>query len=579
MKGINMFNLKLIAVLISFVLLSGCAWNRINDVQDAAINKGKSIDSLLETTNHDRPVAEFHNEQWVNTVPLAKPKYDLPDNIISCQIVYKTVTPQDIYQFSQDITDQCRVRTRVSPDASNFLSSNSSQSGGTPTQRLSAVPDPIPASSPTSSSTMIPLSSLGAYTGGGGNAGQESRRISDVSYSGNVAGLLDVVTARLGISWKYENGMILFFYTETKRFDIDPADAEYHLTSKINSGISTTSGADSSGGSGGGSGGGQGGGVSGQGGSTTTSDAKMGNNLYSDLQKTIESMLTPNVGRLSMNQTTGTVMVTDVPEAVRGIGEYINSENGSLAKQVMFKVVVYTYTSTKSDMGSLDWNVIFKSLSGQYGITLANTFSGASSDAVAGGGSVLDTATGRAGQFAGSSFLFKALSEQVDVSDVKTQTLMTTNMAAVSLLVGQQVTYLKSVTSTPMTSGNEVVTSETLTPGSVTTGTNITILPKVLKDSDKILLNMFMDISSLKQLRKISSKDNSIEAPDLNTNATPLRTWMKAGQTLVLSGYEQDSNNATKQGVGSPDNLLLGGGRSGSKGKESFVVTVTPFIQ
>ena len=570
---------KLLAISINIILLSGCTIQRINEVQDTAIANGKHVSSLMDQANKNRPVVEFHSDQWINPVPMAKPKYNLPDNILNCQMVYKTITPQDIYQFSQDITDQCRVRTRITPDASSYLSYNGgSQSGGSPTQRLSSVPAPISSGSPPA---MIPLNSFGTSGNGtaseGGSAGSQTRRIADVSYSGNVAGLLDIATARLGISWKYENGAISFYYLETKRFDIKPADAKYQLKGSVSSGISTASGAD--GGGGGGGGGGSSSGVSGQGGSTTTSDVSMGNNLYADLKSTAESMLTPGVGRLSMNQTTGTVMVTDVPEVVKSIGEYLDNENISLTKQVMFKVVVYTYNSERNDLAALDWNLVFKSLSGQYGINLANTFSGATTDAVSGGASILDTATGRAGQFAGSSFLFNALSQQVNVSDVKTQSLMTTNMAAVSVLIGQQLTYLKSVTSTPMTSGTEVVNSETLTPGSVTTGTNITILPKILNDSDTLMLSMFMDISSLKQLRKISSKDQSIEGPDLNTNAIPQRVWMKAGQTLILSGYDQDTDNSNKQGVGSPNNIALGGGLSGSKTKQSFVITVTPFLQ
>ncbi|WP_339051408.1 hypothetical protein [Candidatus Hamiltonella endosymbiont of Tuberolachnus salignus] len=55
---------------------------------------------------------------------------------------------------------------------------------------------------------------------------------------------------------------------------------------------------------------------------------------------------------------------------------------------------------------------------------------------------ILQTATGRAAQLAGSQFLFQALSEQVKVSDVKTlYYYMTTNLATTGMQIGKQTTY------------------------------------------------------------------------------------------------------------------------------------------
>src|SRR5690606_10506644 len=139
----------------------------------------------------------------------------------------------------------------------------------------------------------------------------------------------------------------------------------------VTSGLSNATGTDS--GNGGGS---SNSGVSGAGGSTMSSTVAMGNNLYKDLKETVQSMLTPGVGRLSLNATTGTLMITDVPDVVRRVGEYLNDENSALSRQVILKVVTYTVNTDVSDMVGIDWNIVWKSLSGKYGITLANTNSG-----------------------------------------------------------------------------------------------------------------------------------------------------------------------------------------------------------
>lgn len=553
------------------LLLSGCAVQQMNEVQKRAENTGVKASSLIQQMGDNYPVVQFQNSQYINAVPLPKPKFEAPAQVVNCQVTYKTVRPQDIFQFSQDISEQCRIRIRVTPDAATYLSSRAESGSKTQRMAAAAVPSPV-----MGSNDMKPLAMFGAEANGSSSAAVSgvARTITDVSYSGGLGGLLDLVSGRLGISWKYQDGNILFYYLETRRFDIQPADAKYDLTGTVTSGLSNATGTDS--GNGGGT---SSSGVSGSGGSTMSSTVAMGNNLYKDLKDTVESMLTPGVGRLSLNATTGTLMITDVPDVVNRVGEYLDDENSTLSRQVILKVVTYTVNTDVSDMVGIDWNIVWKSLSGKYGITLANTNSGVSSDAISGGFNVLDTATGAAAQFAKSSFLLDALSKQAQVSDVKTSTIMTTNMAAAPVLVGQQTTYLKDVTTTAYATGDATVPSQSLTPGSVTTGTNITILPKILKDSDRLMLNMFMDISSLKQIRTITSDTQKIEAPDIDTRSLQQRVWLKPGQTLIMSGFEQNTNNSDRQGVGSPNNILFGGSLSGAKTKQSFVITVTPYVR
>jgi type IVB pilus formation R64 PilN family outer membrane protein len=135
----------------------------------------------------------------------------------------------------------------------------------------------------------------------------------------------------------------------------------------VTSGLSNATGTDNGSGSGSSSSG-----VSGSGGSTMSSTVAMGNNLYKDLKETVQSMLTPGVGRLSLNATTGTLMITDVPDVVSRVGEYLDDENSTLSRQVVLKVVTYTVNTDVSDMIGIDWNLVWKSLNGNYGIKLAN---------------------------------------------------------------------------------------------------------------------------------------------------------------------------------------------------------------
>ena len=569
-----MFKKSTLAVLICSTLLQGCALERINDVNRSAGTTADEASALIRQAAENRPVVQFQNSQYVSPVPLPVAKYDAPREVVNCNMPYRAVKPQDIWQFSQDIATVCHIRTRVTPDAAAVLGGGGGQNGS-PTQRLASVPSPA---LPTGGD-MRPLDSFGtgATASTAAPSAGTSRTFSGVTYTGNLGGLLDIVTARLGISWKYEDGMVTFFYLQTARFDIEPSDAKYALTGSVVSGVSNSSSSDGGTGSGS-SGSSSSGGVSGESGTSLKSDVAMGNNLYDDLKSTAESMLTPGVGRLDMNKTTGTVVITDVPEVVRRVGEYLTSENKALSRQVNLKVVIYTVNTETSDAVGIDWNVIYKTLAGKYGINLAGP-AGTVADAGSVSFSVLDTATGAARQFAGSSFLFDALSKQAKVADVRTIPLMTTNMASASVVVGRQIAYLKSVSTTVYSTGSTTLPSQTLTPGSVTTGTNITIFPKILDGGDRMMLNMFLNISSLIQLREISSDTEKLEAPEVDSRSVPQRVWLKPGQTVVISGLEQNVATSNRQGQLSPDNQVTGGQRSGDRTRQSFVITVTPYIR
>ncbi|HEO1692218.1 TPA: PilN family type IVB pilus formation outer membrane protein [Citrobacter freundii] len=558
------YNLLAKCIALSFVL-SGCSISRINDTMDKAESNNQIATKAMTDFTVNRPSVVYKDEQWINPQPLKFNPEDVPPPELTCKVAYKPVRPVDIYQFAQDVTTLCHVPVRITPDVAMLLSGQGGGNGST--QQLSAVPPPV-----LDSNNMVSLQSLNSpsSTATSGRS-MGTRFITDFVYEGNGKGLMDAGASRFGVSWKYENNAITIFYLETKRFQIDATDAKTKLYSLVKSGISTQSGTSNSSSGSSGSGG-----VSGDSGSNSNTEVQLENDLYGDIKTTAQSMLTPGVGRLSMNNTSGAIVVTDVPDVVRNIGNYLNSENSSLSKQVKLSVKIYTINLNRNDELGVNWSLVWNSLSGKYGISLANSFP-SSTDAISGGFQVLDTATGSAKQFAGSDVLFKALSEQVKVSDVKTNNIMTTNLAAVPVQVASQVTYLQSVTSEQT---SNVGTSGSLNPGSVTTGTNITILPKIAPDSSKIMLTMFMDISNLKQIRQINNADktNLIEAPDVDSNSINQRVWLKPNQTIVMSGFEQEVSDATKQGVGDPNNIIFGGGMNGKNSKRMFVISITPVI-
>ncbi|SUG86685.1 lipoprotein [Salmonella enterica subsp. enterica] len=104
---------------------------------------------------------------------------------------------------------------------------------------------------------------------------------------------------------------------------------------------------------------------------------------------------------------------------LNSIAAYVEQQNRQMNRQVRLNVQVLSVSTSRKELLGLDWNIVYKSLRSA-GASL-NNVSGDIANATSASVSILDSATGNAAKFAGSSMLIKALSEQGDVSVVTSQ--------------------------------------------------------------------------------------------------------------------------------------------------------------
>lgn len=383
-----------------------------------------------------------------------------------------------------------------------------------------------------------------------------------ISYSnGNFKGLLDSVAARYGVNWKYADGAILFFHTDSRTFQINAIPGDSSLTASV------TSGATSAGGVTGGSNGGATGGAS-SGVSTTNSQniavaSKL--SVFGSIEKSITAMLSGH-GKVVASPATGSITVVDTPESLERIAAFVDGENRTLSRQVVINVTVLSVTRSDGDEYGINWDLVYGNLRQRYGIQNEVT---RNLNSVGFSAGILSTANSK---WAGSSLVIDALSEQGKVRRQTTASVVTLNNQPVPVQVAKQTSYLQS----SQTSVTALVgTTTTLTPGTVTSGFNMSILPHVLNNGT-IMLQFSTDISSLRGIRTVTSNGNSIETPEMDTRNFLQRVAMKSNETLVISGFEQTDDNLDRQGVGDPRNILLGGGYKARSAKEVIVVLITP---
>lgn len=155
---------------------------------------------------------------------------------------------------------------------------------------------------------------------------------------------------------------------------------------------------------------------------------------------------------------------------------------------------------------------------------------------------------------------------------------MTMNRQPVPIGVTNQQSYLASTTA-GTTSLNGVASQPGLVPGQVTTGFLANMLPTVL-DSNSVLLQFSMDLTELKKIGIVSVgsgvTQQSIQTPDVDGVQFVQRVALKAGSTLVLTGFEKTRDSYDMQGI--TKSVGLGGSIVSKKTRESIVIMITPLI-
>lgn len=582
---------RMLSLLIAALLggLGGCAtFDQANKTARQVDQDTLSVESLAKAAKSQHPHVEredtviFHDGEWASIEPIEIKQREARAKLLcsgSNRVSYAPREPVDILEFSQFITNLCGVPIRVMPDAITAIQMQGrlSMGGmiggmGSAAGAASAMP-PIPTSmgQPMPPNGAMPQSGMGSTGRAGGQFSVGGRSgLIDIKYDGDLPGLLDMVTDRLGVSWKITDNGISIFYLDTRVFRVFSQPYSYDDQTTVMSGTSTTTG--TSGGIGGTSG--SAGGIGGSSGSQQMTTITMKAQRWDDIDKSIKQMLTPGVGRAQGSPSTGTYTVTDIPEVLDRIGHYLDMENKSLTKQVVFNVKVLSVSLTDGNSLGIDWSMVYKSLNGNYGLNLTNVTT-KDPAAISATASVLTTATGSAAKFAGTTAVISALAQQGRVSELMSPTVTTLNHHTVPVQIGTQVSY---VAQSQTTSTAQVGSTTSLIPGTVTTGFNMRLTPYVMPD-EEMLLDASINVSALTgPIPTFTSGGTTIQIPEVANRIFSQTAKLEPGETLILSGFEQINRTSNKAGAGDPSNIVFGGSVSSSTSRSVVVILITPYL-
>lgn len=372
----------------------------------------------------------------------------------------------------------------------------------------------------------------------------------NVSFEGTLRGLLDHVSVASGYGWEYDAKAktVVFTRLTVKTFTLLSAPGKQEFQGQITNKSKETSSSSIGGG-----------GVNQTVSTADTSSQTMQSNktqysydVWVDTEKAVKALLSPE-GSVVGNQATGTLTVRDRFENVRQISSYIADINQRLSRQVALTVNVWALEVSDDAEAGIDLQAIFAN--GDVSV-VAGSLSSL-------GGPSTASATIVSGKLRNSTGVLKALKEWGNATQVTSGGGLVLSNQPVPIQSIKRIAYLAGSSSTQSEYGQ---TSE-ITPGEVTTGFAMTIIPHIL-DRRRVLLQYSINLSSLDELTEFSTQDLTVQLPKTSTRAFSQRSQMQMGQTLVLAGF-QDQTQQLATSLG-----LLNFGRGRQYAKTLLVITI-----
>ena len=183
------------------------------------------------------------------------------------------------------------------------------------------------------------------------------KKLVSMEYSGSVRGALDELSMRSDYHYTLDKkkNEIDWSSLMTKTFSIQfmPGMSNFEVGQPLTL---------DSGDSGGSSGGSSSSGSSGGGGSTTIEDQQFSKftgklSVWDDLEKAITELLTED-GKITVSQATTTVTVTDRPEVIKKVDNYVEKMNKELSKQVRIQVKILQIALNDDFSYGIDWSIV-----------------------------------------------------------------------------------------------------------------------------------------------------------------------------------------------------------------------------
>jgi len=365
---------------------------------------------------------------------------------------------------------------------------------------------------------------------------------------------LDTVVGRFGLSWRFDSGSVVISRREPRVYTIPVLQGKESFTANIGGG----SGAKDQ---------------EVQGSVETEQQTSLTQEIryegehdrWQSVVDAVKGLMSP-IGELTESKTLGQIVVNDTPYAQRAIDAYIDRATWSLTRQIHIDIKVLAVTVDESTQFGIDWNLLYETGDISTTFQSINNAQGAPNLL----GAILTDPTSR---FVNSQMVVNALSKKTELSIVTQAAAKTLNNKPTPLTSTNTAGYLKELTTTQSL---EFVT-QGLKAGSITTGTSVTVYPRILDDG-RMVIRFDGALSQLLPFTEIETANGDrISIPNFDARAFNDEIVIRSGGIAVLNVFSQNRGEQTGAGTGHSDNFLMGA-KDNSMTRTDIVVLIQPRI-
>jgi type IVB pilus formation R64 PilN family outer membrane protein len=371
--------------------------------------------------------------------------------------------------------------------------------------------------------------------------------------------VLDALAWRLGIYWRYTDGAIEFYRTETRVFDVRALTLNARADARL--GRASRSGAE---------------------GFENTSNTTLSSGEHdamTSVRARIEPFLTRAGTVTAAPGASSSIVVNDTRDALDQVARFLDRENQALTRRVRLVFEEITVVSKDQAKAGIDWNLLYQ------GTRAA--VSAASTGAAGLGAGMASTAVNN-GWFGGTKAIVAALSEMGTVVRHSSVPVLTLNRRPVTHAVRTTFSYVdqvQSVSGTPVSGAalhNALLPSVSINQKQETVGSFLTLVPDAQEDG-QILLSIAYDNTVAQPLKSLTfgKSDNPLEVQQITIDGNGMvqQVELRAGQPMIISGFErrEDEYDRRRLTPGAP--YMLGGSDRASTQRATTVVIVTAQVE
>jgi len=398
----------------------------------------------------------------------------------------------------------------------------------------------------------------------------QSNKVVSMNYAGDIRGALNNLAIQIDYAYTIEGDQIVWsdFVTKTLNISFMPGSSTYSVGNSGSQQSSTARGEATA--------------ISTL--NDTQSSMLKGNlSVWNDLKDALNNLKSKD-GTISVSEATTTIMVHDHPSNVRAIENYIKQLNREMSRVVELRIKVLQMMLNEDHQFGIDWELAQRAINTSFGLNgdMFSNISITSSSGISASSPLALTIGNRTGSHA----IIKALGQQGKVSVITEPTVTTLNNQIAEVRITRDTSYLQQ---SEMSMATEGSTSNSITPGVVTDGFTLYVLPKI--EGKNIYLQISSAFSILQGIHTINNLGQqdvqvdpsqssgqsiiTIQVPSISERRFNMRSSVRDGETLIIAGYKQLDNEVSTSSMFGSTAL---GARGVGKTNSETILLITPKI-